>query len=93
VDPFLISYDICAPKRLRAVASLLEDHGRRLQQSVFVCTLSPDDRESLVASVLESMECPPDHLWTLPLSARSHDSLRQYGTEVLLPSGTDCYIA
>jgi len=93
MDLFLISYDICGPKRLRTVAALLEDHGRRLQQSVFACALPPDDRTSLVTEVLDRMECPPDHLWTLPLSARSRDRLCQHGTEVSLPSETDCYIA
>lgn len=93
MDLLLISYDICSPERLRAVASLLEDHGRRLQQSVFACALPEEDRAALVGDVLAQMECPPDHLLTAPLSAHSHDRLQQRGTEVTLPTETDCYIA
>ena len=37
---WLIAYDIADPGRLRDVAQILEDHGRRLQQSVFLCNLS-----------------------------------------------------
>jgi CRISPR-associated protein Cas2 len=93
MDLFLISYDICSPERLQAVASLLEDHGRRLQQSVFACALPDEGRAALIDDVLALMECPPDHLLTVPLSARSHDRLRQHGTEVTLPTETNCYIA
>lgn len=36
---YLVSYDICAPKRLRRVAKTLEGYGTRLQFSVFECPL------------------------------------------------------
>ena len=36
---YLVSYDICAPKRLRRVAKALEGYGTRLQFSVFECPL------------------------------------------------------
>jgi CRISPR-associated protein Cas2 len=39
---YLISYDICHPKRLRRVAKLMEGYGVRLQFSVFECAL--DDK-------------------------------------------------
>lgn len=36
---YLVSYDICDPKRLRSVARILEGFGVRLQYSVFECAL------------------------------------------------------
>lgn len=36
---FLVSYDICHPKRLRRVAKAMEGFGVRLQYSVFECAL------------------------------------------------------
>lgn len=36
---YLVSYDICDPKRLRRVAKVLEGFGVRLQYSVFECPL------------------------------------------------------
>jgi CRISPR-associated protein Cas2 len=36
---FLVSYDICEPKRLRRVAKTMEGFGVRLQYSVFECAL------------------------------------------------------
>ena len=36
---YLVSYDICQPKRLRRVARTLEGFGVRLQYSVFECAL------------------------------------------------------
>ncbi len=36
---YLVSYDVCHPKRLRRVARTLEGFGARLQYSVFECPL------------------------------------------------------
>lgn len=36
---YLVSYDVCHPKRLRKVARTLEGFGVRLQYSVFECPL------------------------------------------------------
>lgn len=36
---YLVSYDVCHPKRLRRVARTLEGFGVRLQYSVFECPL------------------------------------------------------
>jgi len=55
---YLIAYDIADPKRLRRVCVLMEDHGYRLQYSVFVCDLSKAELaelESAVGSVMDLM--------------------------------------
>lgn len=37
----VVSYDVSHPRRLRRVARLLEGFGRRVQESVFECWLTP----------------------------------------------------
>ena len=51
---FLISYDICDPRRLRSVAKTLEGYGNRVQYSMFECSL--DD------SLLAEARAELDHL-------------------------------
>lgn len=40
VSLWLVAYDICHPKRLRRVARTLQDHGERVQWSLFSCVLT-----------------------------------------------------
>jgi CRISPR-associated protein Cas2 len=51
---YLVSYDICHPKRLRQVARVLEGFGVRLQYSVFECPLD-DLRLAHLKSSLHSI--------------------------------------
>jgi CRISPR-associated protein Cas2 len=39
----LVSYDICDPKRLQKVHSLMKGYGDGFQYSVFICQLSEKD--------------------------------------------------
>jgi CRISPR-associated protein Cas2 len=53
---YLIAYDIANPRRLRRICTLMEDHGRRLQYSVFICDLSRAELaelETLVTAVID----------------------------------------
>ncbi len=51
---YLVSYDICEPKRLRLVARTMEGFGVRLQYSVFECPLD-DLRMAMLKSALHSL--------------------------------------
>ena len=37
---YIVVYDISNPKRLRKISSLLKRYGRRVQKSVFECSIS-----------------------------------------------------
>ena len=37
----VVAYDICHPRRLRRVAKVVEDYGRRVQKSVFEVEVGP----------------------------------------------------
>jgi len=43
----LVCYDISSNKTRRELAKLLSDYGKRIQESVFLCTLSPDRVKAL----------------------------------------------
>jgi CRISPR-associated protein Cas2 len=40
---YLLTYDIRHPRRLRRVHEVAVDHGERLQYSVYVCDLTPQE--------------------------------------------------
>jgi CRISPR-associated protein Cas2 len=46
---YIVTYDICDPRRLRAVFKLMKGYGEHLQLSVFQCELNPTERVELEA--------------------------------------------
>jgi CRISPR-associated protein Cas2 len=48
---YLVSYDICEPKRLRRVFKTVRGFGEALQYSVFLCDLSPSERILLLEAL------------------------------------------
>ncbi|MGH4021697.1 MAG: CRISPR-associated endonuclease Cas2 [Pseudonocardiaceae bacterium] len=48
-----MAYDIAEPRRLRRICTLMEDHGERLQYSVFLCDLSVAELGELEGRVTE----------------------------------------
>lgn len=89
----LVAYDVTDPKRLRRVAFALEDYGRRLQRSVFVCFLSPEDADAMETQVRELIDTSTDSLLVLPLCAHCRDRSSEYGVPFDWPGETDCFIA
>ena len=85
---WLAAYDIADPVRLRYIASLCEDYGRRLQQSVFLCACSSDRISRLKTAVQDRMEQATDHFVLLPLCERCRSRLRQFGLEKSLPGSS-----
>ena len=84
----LVAYDITCPKRLRQMAHLLEDHGQRLQRSVFLCALTPNQIETLLKDARALIDVKTDHLFMLRLCARCEDRIKQFGADKPLP-GSD----
>jgi CRISPR-associated protein Cas2 len=86
---WIAAYDIADPDRLRTVASLCEDYGRRLQQSVFLCACSVDQVIDLKEAVQDQIERAADHFLLLPLCEHCRDELRQFGLEKSLPGSSE----
>ena len=56
---YIVTYDICDPKRLRRVFRICKDHGLHLQLSVFECDLTPMEKiqfENLLGRVIDHEE-------------------------------------
>lgn len=66
---YLVAYDIRDPKRLRAVARVLEAYGHRLQYSVFVCDLTFGELCDLRLEVREEFLATVDSVVIIPLGA------------------------
>ena len=62
---YLVCYDIAEPKRLRRVAEVMEDFGKRVLYSVFECYLTPVQ----LAAMRQAVE---------PLLDPLEDSVRYY---------------
>ncbi|WCS19985.1 CRISPR-associated endonuclease Cas2 [Mycobacterium marinum] len=82
-----MAYDIADPKRLRRVCSLMEDHGERLQYSVFVCDLSVAELAELEGSVTAVMHLVQDSVVRIDLGPTvSPAAIRQIGRRRWMPA-------
>jgi CRISPR-associated protein Cas2 len=75
---YLVSYDICNPKRLRQVAKTMEGYGMRLQYSVFECALDGKRVAKLKADLHEILHHEEDQVLFVSL-----------GPEAALRAGVD----
>jgi CRISPR-associated protein Cas2 len=59
---YLVTYDIAAPDRLRAVFKVMKGAGEHLQYSVFRCDLSARGREQLISGLTEVIRPTEDQV-------------------------------
>jgi CRISPR-associated protein Cas2 len=52
-NSYIVSYDICDPRRLRLVLETVRGYGDHLQYSVFRCELNPTELLKLRAALAE----------------------------------------
>ena len=64
---YLISYDICDPRRLNRVAKFLEKHACRVQYSVFAAQITPARLSLLLDELAELIEPSEDDIRAYPL--------------------------
>lgn len=72
---YLVAYDICEDRRLRAVATCMEGYGTRIQYSVFVCDLSDQEAVHMRGDIEERMKPSEDSVMVIDLG-RAGDSAR-----------------
>jgi CRISPR-associated protein Cas2 len=82
----LVTYDVqthteAGRRRLRQVAKLCEDHGQRVQFSVFECLLEPALWVSLRARLLAVVDPRTDSLRFYFLGANWQRRVEQYGAK------------
>jgi len=61
-NAYLICYDIADPKRWRKIHKILMGHGDPVQLSVFLCSLSPTERQLLLARLHPLLHTKEDAL-------------------------------
>jgi CRISPR-associated protein Cas2 len=71
---YLVSYDICHPKRLRKVAEVCEGFGTRLQYSVFECPLDAMRLAQLKSQLAEAMNMDEDRVLFVSLGLESSNA-------------------
>lgn len=73
-----LSYDIVDARRLRRVAKLALNFGERVQKSLYLCALEPE-QIGVLHQELETIAQPEDRLMLRPICHRCHDGMRYQG--------------
>lgn len=67
LNVYIVSYDICDPKRLYRVHKTMKGFGDPVHYSVFRCDLSPKGRVELVAALTEIVNHDEDRIMIIDL--------------------------
>jgi CRISPR-associated protein Cas2 len=79
---YIVSYDICDPKRLRQVHKTMCGYGEPLQYSVFCCDLSASQRIMLISDLSAIIDHRDDQVMLIdigPAEARGRQSIETIG--------------
>ncbi|TKB74301.1 MAG: CRISPR-associated endonuclease Cas2 [Nitrospira sp.] len=82
---YLVTYDICDPKRLRLVFKTMKGFGERLQLSVFQCDLPAMDLVRMKADLSEIINHAEDQVLVIdlgPTEGRPIKRIESLGTSV-----------
>lgn len=66
-NTFIVTYDICAPERLRRVFKIMRNWGNHLQYSVFECQLSRKELLELKSELQEVIQHDVDQVLFIDL--------------------------
>jgi CRISPR-associated protein Cas2 len=64
---YLVSYDVCHPRRLRRVHKKMKGYGEPLQYSVFLCDLSEQEKILMIADVTDIIKADEDQVMIVNL--------------------------
>ena len=79
---FIVSYDVCDPKRLRAVFKIMKGAGDHLQLSVFRCELRDTQVVELKAKLARTVNAVEDQVLFInigPVDGRGRMSITSVG--------------
>jgi CRISPR-associated protein Cas2 len=85
---YLITYDICDPKRLRQVYLTLRGYGDHLQLSVFRCELTEREHVELRAKLSELLHMEQDQVLFVdlgPAEGRARTCIAALGVAYVAP--------
>jgi CRISPR-associated protein Cas2 len=73
---FAICFDVADKHRLRKVAIALEDHGIRVQNSLFECYLDESELENLKSKLTGIIDAKVDHVRFYTLCGKDRNKVR-----------------
>ncbi len=79
---FIVTYDVCDPKRLRKVYKILRGYGQHLQLSVFQCELNACEKIELEAKLRGEIKFDEDQVLFVdigPADGRGRTSIEALG--------------
>lgn len=82
---YIVTYDICDPKRLRRVFKTMKGFGEHLQLSVFQCDLPPVDMVKMRAALTDILHHTEDQVLIIdlgPTEGRPIKSIEALGRSV-----------
>lgn len=88
---FVVSYDVCDPKRLRSVYRLMRGWGEHIQLSVFRCELNARELVELRAELAWLIKHDEDQVLFIdlgPVDGRGNTSIRSIGKTYVAPERT-----
>lgn len=88
---FVVSYDVCDPKRLRLVYRLMRGWGEHIQLSVFRCELSARELVELRGELAFIIKHDEDQVLFIdlgPVAGRGNTSIRAIGKAYVPPERT-----
>ncbi|MBU6411179.1 MAG: CRISPR-associated endonuclease Cas2 [Verrucomicrobiota bacterium] len=88
----VVAYDIACPRRLRRVAEVCQDHGVRVQKSVFECWLDEDRFELFWRRLQQTIKSHEDHLVAYTLDATAARRRRAAGNFAVVSEKRSHYV-
>ncbi len=74
-----MSYDIAHARRLRRVAKLAITHGERVQKSLYLCAISPEQLDVLQRELIGIIDPGADRLMLRPVCRKCRSKTRLQG--------------
>ena len=78
---YLVCYDIVNDRRRTKVSNFLQGYGLRVQKSVFVCVLSPDQYKTVQKRLHKLIKEQEDQIRFYPMSPRHRQLIKIVGMQ------------
>lgn len=85
---YIVSYDVCDPKRLRRIFKLMKGWGIPVQYSVFQCDLTEKQIIELQSELEDEMDLAVDQVLLInvgPTNGRAKNAIRSIGKPYTFP--------
>ena len=88
----IVAYDISNPKRLRRVAKIMQDYGKRVQKSIFEVSLTPPVFKKMKFQIDTTINHTEDGVKYFPLCAKCSETIEIIGKGVFIDPDEEYYV-